>query len=102
MHGVDRQTGRALFHDESADALVAETAVLRRKHHDILGHGGIGDEHLAAVQEVGPVALDGGGLERGGVRSTTRLGQPKGGDTPAIDQGRQDALLLVIAAEAIN
>ena len=94
--------GDPLFHHERADALVALAAVLGGEDHDGLGDGGVGDEHFAAVEEVGAVALDGGGLHRGGVGTAAGFGEGESGHALTGGQGGQQALFLGVAAELVD
>ena len=102
VHRVDGQPRTVLLDDEGADALVAHGAVLGGEDDDGLGDRGVGDEHLAAVQEVGAIPLGGGGLQCRGVGPTARFGQPEGGHPLPGGQGRQQTLLLVFAAEGVD
>ena len=88
----------ALFHDEGRDAPGADVRRGDGKNHIGVRLGGVGDEDLAAVEDVVIPLEDGGGLGAAGVGAGVGLGEAKGADLLALDQGHQVFLLLLLGA----
>ena len=81
----------------------AETVVLLRavddgEDQEVVGNVGQRDPHLGAVEDVVIAIAHDGRLDRTGVGTGVRLGQPKGGDLVAVRLGNEPALLLLFGA----
>ena len=98
----DLHPRRPLGDDECADAPVTLGTVLGGEHHHRLGHVGVGNEHLAAVEEVGAVPLHRRGLQGCRVGAAAGFGQRPGRHAFAGGQGGYKPLFLLLVAEAVD
>ena len=89
----------ALLHDEGGDAPGADVGGGDGKDHVGVRLGGVGDEDLAAVEQVVVALVHGGGLGAAGVGAGVGLGQAEGADLLTPGQGHQVLLLLLLGAE---
>ena len=92
----------ALFHNEGRDAPGADVGGGDGKHHVCIRLGGVGDEDLAAVEDVVVPLEDGGGLGAAGVRAGVDLGQAEGANLFTPGQGHQIFLFLLLGAVGID
>jgi hypothetical protein len=86
----------ALLQEERGDALVRGLRVGLREDERVVGHRGVGDPALLAVQDVRVALAAGGRLHRGDVRARRRLGQPEAGELLAARLRDEVALLLLL------
>ena len=97
------ETGEALLNDEGGDAVVALGLVGHGEHHESIGHVAVGDEALAAIEDIVAVlVLDSGGLLAGSVGTGVGLGQTERTDLAAAQQVGQVLPLLLLGAVLIN
>ena len=85
----------ALDH-EQRDALVAGVGVGARDDDHQVGQDAVGDERLAAVEDVVVALVDGGGADALEVGAGARLGHRDRGDLLAAGQVGEPALLLLV------
>ena len=97
------EAGEALLNDEGGDAVVALGLVGHGEHHESIGHVAVGDEALAAVEDVVAVlVLDSSGLLAGSVGTGVGLSQTESADLAAAQQVGQVLPLLLLGAVLIN
>ena len=90
----------AAFDDEGRDALRAAPGLDRRVDHGGVGLRAVRDPHLGTVQDPAAVATLGARAHRDHVGARARLAHGERADVFAGDQPRQEALLLLVVAEA--
>ena len=97
------EAGEVLLNDEGGDAVVALALVGHGEHDESGGNVTVGDEALAAVEDVVAVlVLDSGGLLAGGVGTGAGLGQTERADLAAGQKVRQILHLLLLGAVLEN
>jgi hypothetical protein len=96
------EAGGVPVDDEHADALAALAAVGVGGDEAVVADGAVGDEVLAAVEDVAAVLLLGAGREAGGVGAGVRLGDRVGADDLPGDAARQVLLALRVGAELVD
>ena len=99
VQGVYLDSGRVGFYDERVDAPGSQCPVLRRHYNHSGGFRRVGDECLAAVQDVAAVGARSGRPERGGVRPRARLGERERAYLFAGHQRGYELALLALRAE---
>ena len=92
----------ALLHDEGGDAPGADVRRGDGENHIGVRLGGVGDEDLAAVEEVVVPLIQRRGLRAAGVRTGVGLREAKGTDLLALGQRNQIFLLLLLSAVGEN
>ena len=97
------EAGEVLLNDEGGDTVVALALVGHGEHDESGGNVTVGDEALAAVEDVVAVlVLDSGGLLAGGVGTGAGLGQTERADLAAGQKVRQILHLLFLGAVLEN
>ena len=97
------EAGEVLLNDEGGDTVVALALVGHGEHDESGGNVTVGDEALAAVEDVVAVlVLDSGGLLAGGVGTGAGLGQTERADLAAGQKVRQILHLLLLGAVLEN
>src|SRR5690606_3835405 len=98
VEGAADQAGRVGGHQEGAHAPVAGgVGGAGEEQHDV-GPGAVGDERLAAVDDVSVALAHGAGGEAAGVGAGARLGQREAADVLPGGEARQPGALLLLAA----
>ena len=96
MPGTDGETRGVLFHHEGGHALGAQFVVGQSIDAEVVGQRAVGDEALAAVDDVLiPLAL-GKGEHAADVGTSGGLGQAEGTQVAVPDDGGHEALELLI------
>src|SRR5690606_19623757 len=96
------EAGRGALDQEASHAEYALAAVDRRENEEDIGNWRIADEGLGAIQDV-PVAIGyGSGTQAEGVGTRIRLAHAVRTDPLAAAQPRQEALLLLLGAVAVD
>jgi hypothetical protein len=96
------EPGHVFLDQEHDDAFERGLRIRLGGHGEEVGQAGVGDPHIAPVQDVAVSAPPGGRGDRSQVRACVGFGHANDTDLVASDGGHQQTLFLLVGAETVK